>query len=43
MQYGNSTVDNKLDERIDLKETYYNAYLEVDKLIQIIYEELNLK
>ena len=36
-------VDNKLDEKIDLKETYNNAYLEVDELIQILYEELNLK
>lgn len=36
-------VDNKLDEKIDLKETYNNAYFEVDELIQILYEELNLK
>ncbi|MDY3339116.1 hypothetical protein D1J36_007430 [Riemerella anatipestifer] len=36
-------VDDKLDERIDLKEIYFKSYLEVDKLIQILYEELNLK
>jgi len=35
-------VDNELDDSIDLKTSYFNAYVEVDELIQILYEELNL-
>lgn len=36
-------VDEVIDESIDLKKSYFNSYIEVEKIIEIFYKELNLK